>query len=216
VGSSVITRIEKTADGRYRIHADGQFLLSVHEDVLVKHRLHKGMEIDPEIIRELLSAEEYQRVKQAALRFLSHRPRTVHEVRKALLAKGYDAGLCDQVVEEMKELGYLDDRRFAESWVEERQTGKGLGIKRIRRELVQKGVASSLVDEALGHITDDQQRQLAMDVAERRYLRLRGETWMNIERKLGGFLLRRGFDMEHVISVLRELRLRYEDEEGKR
>ncbi|WP_124727505.1 RecX family transcriptional regulator [Staphylospora marina] len=211
-----ITHIRKASDGRYLIFVDGENLLSVHEDVLVKFRLYKDMEIEPDLLREMAEEEEIQRVKQAALRYLSHRPRTEAELRNRLLSKGFEAGVCDRVVEEMKELGYINDHWFVRAWIRERQDGKKLGAKRLRQELIRKGIAPSLVDEALMEIPDDRQRQMAMELAERRCLRLVGEPWRNIERKVGAYLLRRGFGMEDVMSVLKELRLRHEQEEGKR
>ena len=88
-----ITRIEKPYlnKPRYHIYVDGEFLLSVHEDILVKYRLHKGMELDESEIEKWLEAEEYNKVKQRALHYLSYKPRTTHEVKMYLGRKGLNA-----------------------------------------------------------------------------------------------------------------------------
>lgn len=210
---SQITRIEKCSKQtkRYRIFVDGAEMGSVHEDVLVKFQLHKGMRLEQAQLEELLQAEEYNKVKQAVLRYLSYKPRTVYEVKQFLKQKEYDLTLGEQAIGEMKQQGFLDDRQYAKNWVAERNR-KGYGTLRLRQELARKGVASSYIDEALIEMDEEEQRQLAMKVAERRYLRICGEPWPTIERRLGHYLLRQGYPMSLVYTVLRAFHERYEQE----
>lgn len=214
VKERIITRIEKPSPRtkRYNIYVDGEFLLSVHEDVLVKYRLQKGMEIAEQEIHALLEAEEYNKAKQAAFRYLSYRPRTVHELKTALARKGYDNETAERVIKELKALGFLNDLEYAKAWVDERKRHKGHGKKRLQQELLKKGIASSIVDEVLIDMDEDEQRQLAISIAERRYSRIKSEPWPKIERRLGNYLVRQGYSMSIVYEVLHLFRTRYEEE----
>jgi regulatory protein len=215
--SSRITRIVKAqGEQRYRIELDGEEWFSVHEDVLVQFALRKGMEVSAEQIRAWIAAEEFGKAKRAALRFLTHRPRTSKEVVEYLLQKGFERETAEAVLEEMVRFGYVDDRRFAKAWTEVRRSGKGYGSGRIRRELLAKGISPKWINEALEQVEEDEERRLAMEVAERRYFRMKGEPWQNVERKLGSFLLRRGFSMDVVLDVLREIREGHGKEGGER
>lgn len=209
-----ITQIKKPSPRtkRYNIYVDGEFLLSVHEDVLVKYRLQKGMEIDEKEIHALLEAEEYNKAKQAAFRYLSYRPRTVQELKAALTRKGYDNGKTECVIKELEAFGFLNDLEYAKAWVDERKRHKGHGKKRLRQELLKKGIASSIVDEVLIDMNEDEQRQLAISIAERRYSRIKSEPWLKIERRLGNYLVRQGYSMSIVYEVLHLFRTRYEEE----
>jgi regulatory protein len=217
MNGGIITRIERKSarSKRYQIYFNDEPLLSVHEDVLVKQGLYKGMEVDAAKIKELLLAEEYNQVRIAALHYLSYRPRTIQELRQYLTKKDFSAGYIHQVVEEMKEQGYLNDQQYAKAWVEERRNRKNYGVLRIKNELRQKGIASQWIDEAISHVEDDEERQLAMEVAKRRYLRLCHEPWPKIERKIGQFLVYRGFSMEIVYAILQELKWQHQREGEK-
>jgi regulatory protein len=216
VSSSRITRIVKVqGEQRYRIELDGEEWFSVHEDVLVQFALRKGMEVNAEQIRAWITAEEIGKAKRAALRFLTHRPRTAKEVFEHLLQKGFERETAEAVLEEMVRFGYVDDRRFAKAWTEARRGGKGYGTGRIRRELLAKGISPEWINEALEQVEEDEERRLAMEVAERRYFRMKGESWQNVERKLGSFLLRRGFSMDVVLDVLRKFREGHGKEGGE-
>ncbi|MGA8942938.1 MAG: RecX family transcriptional regulator [Thermoactinomyces sp.] len=209
-----ITRIEKPSPRtrRYNIYVDGEILLSVHEDVLVKYRLRKGMQIDEKEVQALLEAEEYNKAKQAAYRYLSYKPRTTQELKMVLTRKGYDSERTDRVINELKASGFLNDLEYAKAWVDERQRYKGYGKKRLRQELLKKGIASSIVDEVLTDMDEEEQRRLAISIAERRYSRIKSEPWTKIERRLGNYLVRQGYSMSIVYDVLYLFRTRHEEE----
>jgi regulatory protein len=86
---------------------------------------------------------------EAAAAFLAVRPRSVAEVRRRLRHLGYPAGLGDEVVDRLVELGYLDDIAFARAWVESRDRARPRGILALRQELQRKGVSREVADEIL-------------------------------------------------------------------
>jgi regulatory protein len=218
VETNCITQIKKAAydSNRYSIYVDGEYLFSVHEDVFVKYRLYPGMSIDKVQIEELVSAEEYQQVRLAVLRYLSYRPRTEFEVLQYIAGKEFREADGRKVISEMREFGYLNDRLYAQAWVEERRKRKGFGACRLRRELQQKGIPSSWIEESLTHADEEAERLQAMEVAERRYVRIcraGPHSWWKVERKLGEYLLRQGFSLDIVYAVLPAFRARYLAEE---
>jgi regulatory protein len=94
-------------------------------------------------------------VLDAAARFLEARPRSEDEVRRKLLRLGYPAPLVDEAVGRLLSVGYLDDDAFARSWVASRDRARPRGEHALRRELGQKGVDRSLIDEVLGERRDE-------------------------------------------------------------
>ncbi|WP_131926611.1 RecX family transcriptional regulator [Hazenella coriacea] len=212
--TQLITRIEKksTYSRRYQIYVNDELQFSVHEDVLVKHRLYKGMPIDPQQIQEILSSEEYGKVRQATLRYLSYKPRTIWEVKQYLAGKDFATEYTEQVIQDFQDQGYLDDRQYARSWVEERRAHKGHGQIRLRQEMLKKGIAEKWIDEALSYTDNDEERQQAMKIAERRYLRIYQDSWPKVERRLGQYLLRQGYSAEIVYPILTIFRSRHEQE----
>lgn len=201
-----ITKIVKVGTAkRYELFLNGEPSLTVHEEVLIKYGLYKGMEIEQEKWQELLAAEEKSKVRQAAFRYLSYRPRTRKEMELFLMGKEFLPIYIESVLAELEAKGYLDDASYAKAWVQERKR-KNLGNFRIMRELKQKGVSEEYISQALSETDQEEERQLAMQIAERRYLRIQHEPWQKIERKLGNFLLRRGFSWEIIEMTLRTFR----------
>lgn len=200
---------ESAHSKRYLLEIEGGRSVSIHEDVLVTYGLYKGMTVDEEQIAAWCEADERNKVRQAAYRYLSYRPRTAWELKKHLQRQQWRAAVIDYIMVELQEAGYLDDRTFAAEWVRQRGVQKGLGPKRLRQELINKGVAESFIEEALHQWDEEEERQRAMEIAKRRYLRIRQEPWPKIERRLGSYLARRGYSVTVIYDVLSQLREQY-------
>ena len=114
-----------------------------------------------------------------AVRALGGRAHSTGELREKLRRRAERAEDVDQVLAKLKEIGYLDDRRFAESYAASRLENQGLGKMRVLRDLRQRRVAPQLaqqVTEKTYQETDE--AELIEDFLKRKY---RG-------KKLGEFL----------------------------
>ncbi|MEA2025327.1 MAG: regulatory protein RecX [Chloroflexota bacterium] len=88
-------------------------------------------------------------VMEAAAAFLAVRSRSVDETRRRLGHLGYPPALCDEVVDRLVAMRYLDDAAFARAWVESRDRARPRGAVALRRELQLKGVPDDTIAEVL-------------------------------------------------------------------
>lgn len=86
-----------------------------------------------------MSNPYYEKLVNAALRFVSFRPRSEKELREFLQKKPNHEDV-EKVMERMRELGYVDDKKFAQWWVEQRSAFRPKGKRVILYELRKKGV----------------------------------------------------------------------------
>jgi regulatory protein len=154
---------------------------------------------------------------EAAVAFLSVRSRSVAETRRRLRHLGYRATLCDQVVDRLVELGYLDDLEFARAWIESRDRARPRGAVALRRELQLKGIADDTINEVLAQreqavlersepahdVSLDADREAAHKLLARRSASLRREPDPRRRRqKAYALLARNGFapDVCHEVA----------------
>ncbi|MCS1351231.1 regulatory protein RecX [Mechercharimyces sp. CAU 1602] len=204
----VITRIEKQRGRtqRYHLYRDDVYWGTIHEEVLVKKGLRKGLSLGAEEWGQIGEAEERSQVRQSALRHLSYKPRTAHEVRRFLLQKEYEEHHVEEIISECIDHGYIDDDRFATAWVAERMQSKGLGKRVLRQELERKGISIEVINQAVAQIEEEDEWDMALMMAEKRYPRLAHLPWPTVERRLSGYLLRRGYSASHVFQIMQQLR----------
>jgi regulatory protein len=133
--------------------------------------------------------EPFQRARAVALRFLSYRPRSEAEVRSRL-RRSFPPPTADQVIDDLKERGLLDDATFARLWKDSRETLRPRSAWAIKRELVSKGVDDGLAAETVQDVDDEESAYRAALSPARR---LRAADFATFHRRLWGYLRRRGF-----------------------
>lgn len=83
---------------------------------------------------------------------------------------------------------YLDDRIFAKYYVENRFTKKGISKKRLKMELIKKGVSNTIIEEILSDSSRTDEEEIKKIIAKKR------NKYDDI--KLIQYLVRQGFDFE--------------------
>ena len=202
---------------RVNIYIDDKFFCSLDIAQVVDLHVKIGRELNNEELEELKRASDFSKFYNRALEFTLMRPHSSKEVRdylkrktldrkvrvknqktgeyKTVLKQGYDQSLVEPVYKRLEERGYIDDRRFAETWVENRNITKGSSLKKLRLELAQKGISQSIIEEVLAETDRD-------DVAELRKIIARKAKKYPDEQKLIQYLMRQGFNYSDILDEL--------------
>lgn len=147
-------------------------------------------------------------VKAKATRLLNHRDRSVHEMRTRLLDAEFEPELVDKVVARCVDNGMLDDTRFAQEWVRQRQENQKKSPVVLRRELRNKGVAPAIIDEALEVITWDTQAEIIDQLVTKKAGTVKTVPAGRAEydkalRRIVGVAARRGFPQGPSLTAAR-------------
>jgi len=197
-----ITRLEVQPHDQERVNVylDGEFAFGL--PVIEAARLRKGQVLSPEEIISLQQIDDVTRAFDRAVPLLARRPYSSAEIRRYLEKKGTGATIIDEALAKMERLGYLDDRAFAEFWVESRDRFRPRGVRALRYELQQKGITSETIEEVLAvYDTHD----AAYRAAQEQIRRMRVTSRQEFRNKLGAFLVRRGFGYDIVREVIEEI-----------
>ncbi len=178
---------------------DGETLI-VHAEALKLAGIREGHVLDNKARKRLDLERVRQTAHKAALRLLSHRPRSERELAQRLRQRKLPSDVVADEIERLRGAGLLDDEAFARAWVDERQASAPRGQGLLRYELLGHGVRSELADEAVASVDD---RTAALTIARKRAPRLQGLEFRQFSQRLGGFLERRGFAYEDVAEAVR-------------
>lgn len=200
--------LQKRNKERVNVYLDGEFAFSLTVDDAA--RLHKGDVLSDAQIATLRTEDDVKRAVERALRFLSYRPRSVHEVRRNLIGKDVPEPAITAALERLTAMGYLDDAAFTAFWVRERNSFKPISPKALRQELRQKGVPDAIIAEALTTLDAD---DVAVRAAQSQLRRWRGSTRRDFREKLLSFLQRRGFGYGDAKDALRRIEEELETDE---
>ena len=105
-----------------------------------------------------------------ALRILAARAYSSGEIREKLRRRAEKAGDVDGVIILLKDRGYIDDRRFAESFASARLTNDKFGSSRVARDLRTRRVAPGLAETTVRKVYQDvDEQKLIEDFIRRKY-----------------------------------------------
>lgn len=181
------------------VYLDGEFAFGLSQ--MTAANLSIGQVLKPDEVEALKAADEVERAKASAYRYLSYRPRSIAELKRQLVNKGYKETTVDQVIDRLSELELIDDMAFARYWVEQRETFKPRGRRALRYELYQKGIDRQIVDMVVAEVDET--------VSAKKAARKKAKLWRELPEeqfyeKLGNYLKRRGFSYEIARSVTQE------------
>lgn len=204
-----ITRLvaQKKNPMRVSVYLDGAYAFGVHQDVMIRHTLRIGMDLDVPMQEAILADDALARAKSLAMNYLGSKARSAHEVRQRLERKGFGAETCEHVLGRLEELGYLDDADYARRYAESRFRSKGYGPRRIQQELRRRGITGAIAEAAIAELLGEvDPLAAAREQAAKRWDRLASETdGRKRRKKLGDFLVRRGFGFDVIRQVTDEL-----------
>lgn len=147
-------------------------------------------------------------ILDAAGELLSAKAYTASALTKKLLDKGYSSDETNACIERLKELGYLDDEAYAQSYVK-MAAEKGHGKRRIAFDLMKKGADSKTAKAALEELAEDEdvlsERERAMEQAHKM---LKPGTVLDEKmlNRIGRKLASLGYEAGVVYDVLGKLR----------
>ncbi|WP_127531704.1 RecX family transcriptional regulator [Paenibacillus kobensis] len=194
-----ITSVESDSKNRrrYHIYVNGgvEPALSVHEDLLIRYRLFKGVELSPEALAEIIRDDNRYRAYALAVYYLGLSPRTGKEIQRYLSRKELEEESIAYAVDRLKQERLIDDADYAERFAKSRLRAGGKGRLLIKQELKQRGVDRGTADAAAADLDQETEQAAADRIAEKRWRSMSGESFDKY-RKIAQFLLRRGFPGE--------------------
>ena len=194
--------------GRVELELDGETWGSLPDSIVQARSLQEGQSLDGTELEALGTEVALAEALSAALSCLAYRPRSRTELQRHLRRKGHAEGPAQTAIGRCEELGYIDDRAFALSFVRDRIRFRPSGRRRLMSELRARGVGAADADAALEEAFREfavSELDLLRQSAVRRARALRSVERSAARRRLFGYLLRRGFAGADVRLVVDEL-----------
>jgi regulatory protein len=135
---------------------------------------------------------------------LARRPYSVAEMRQALERKYPQNAKVPSAIARLRELGYLDDRKFAEQTAYSLAQNRALGPHRVRRELKARKVDYKHVEPAVKQAYQDTPaRELLEQALDKKLPTVRLPLTPTRFHSLCQSLMRRGFSAGDIIRAVR-------------
>ena len=215
-GTFTITNIKQAVKNQNRanIFVNGKYRFSLDIFQLTDLGVKVGEIFDEAEILHLEQQSEFGKLYALALNYCLMRPHSECEISDYLMKKTLSKKLrnkktgefyeksgvsklsVEQVLARLKEKKYIDDEKFARFWVENRNQRKGSSLKKLRAELLQKGVSGVIIEQVFAETSRNDAEEI------RKIIEKKAKRYPD-QQKLVAYLARQGFSFDEINRALK-------------
>ena len=163
---------------------------SVLDKIIRKYHLENVFELEEEL-------EEFDKLKTKVLKYIMYKKRTEQEIKRKFLNLD-NQDMLDAVIENLKEIGYINDESYIERAVVEFMNLNNLSLKELKYKLQSKGVDAGALEDYLYKHEDELQEY---ETNSAKNIILKKQNSME-EQQLIQYLLKKGYKMESVKEAI--------------
>ena len=206
-----ITKIEKKKR-LYLLELDVSEKLYITEDTIVRFMLSKGMEITEQELSKIQDYAQFSYGKNLALYHLSFKQRTAKEVKDYLTQHDIQPEIISQVLDNLKKDNWINDRKYANSFIQSNLLTGDKGSFVLKQKLSQKGISSTIIEEELNQFDFT---ELTDKVAEKLLKKYQGKLPSKaLQDKILQSLINKGFSYSQAKTAYQHLEIE-EDQENQ-
>lgn len=199
----IVTRIEEMSRSRRKIYLDEGFAFVLYKGELCLYGVREGEELKEDAYRQIMEELLPKRAALRCMNLLTDRPYTENQLREKLSAGMYPENCVDAALDYVKSYHYVDDRKFAEDYIENQREKKSR--RAMEMELLRKGVKKELIEEAfaaseeLGNGPDEE--FLGRKWMKKKHFEAESADFKETQR-MAAFLYRKGISSETIRKLL--------------
>ncbi len=203
---SLITGLEVQKNNKHRLNifVDGEYKFSLNEEIVLKHKLKPGIEIDTEFIKNLSWQDDLKESFNKALNYLSYMSRTKEEVRNYLIKVGYDNDIIELTLEKLFNYEFLNDEKYSDNFISINKTKK-FSKRELQYKLQKKGIDKELIEEAISNNYSDEEEIIsAKKLIEKYHKKYKDFEFEKMQYKIKGSLYSKGYSVDTINKAVEE------------
>jgi len=148
----------------------------------------------------MYTIEEYDKEKTKVLKYVIYKKRTEREIRtkfKSLI----DENMLEDIIEELKENGYISDENYIQRAVNEYMALKNLSIKEIKYKLMSKGVQNTLIED---YIIKNEEELVEYEQKSADNITIKKSVNMD-ELEIKQYLMKKGYTEDSIKNAIEKI-----------
>lgn len=143
--------------------------------------------------------EEFDKLKTKVLKYIMYKKRTEQEIRRKF-ANIDNQEMLEDVIENLKEIGYISDKNYIERAIAEFMNLNNLSIKELKYKLMSKGINSNVMDNYFDNHLEELE---GYEIKSAKNIILKKQFSME-EQQLIQYLLKKGYRMDSIKQAIEE------------
>lgn len=203
-----ILKYEKKKNGMYQVFFDNDNNIDISEEIILKYNLLLKKDIDNSLIDKMLDENKIYIAYNLAIKYISIKMRSRKEIREYLSKKNIDYDSINEVIKILEKEKYLDDDSYAKAFVNDKMLLSNDGPNKIRSKLIELGINSNSINNALELFDYDLQKEKVTKMAKKLVEVNRNKSAALLKNKIITYLVNLGYDKSVINSVLSTIEIK--------
>ena len=195
--------VKRKSDCYEIVLEDGNKIL-LHEDLILKYELLLKKEIDLDQINKLLSEQNNYLAYDKAIKYISKRMRSFFEVRNYLEKLEIEEHIIDEIIQKLKNQGYLNDKDYSVCYVKDRINLSNDGPYKIINYLRQNKISEDIINSSIVVFDKEIQHEKISKLISKQIKSNVSKSSYILKQKIVNNLINLGYDKSDIISLLNE------------
>lgn len=206
---------QKNSPNRINVMVDSKYKFSLDVFQIAELGIKVGGDYDEKQLQEFEVESQFGKIYARALEYCLMRPHSSKEVRDYLFRKtisrkvkskkngeikiveGASKTVTDRVFDRLLDKGYINDEKFARFWIDNRNQRKGMSMRKLKAELLAKGIANSVIGSLIESSNRNDDDELRKIIVKKRHR-------YDDPAKFIQYLVRQGFSYDDIKTALDE------------
>ena len=197
-----IIKYKKGSNGKYKVFLDNDNELLLYEDVILKYDLLLKKEIDSNLLLDIDKYNQECDVYYVGLNSIKNRFKSIYDLRMTLLKKEYPEELVDKAISKLIKQGYLNDRSFTKSFINNKMITTNSGPYKIEKELLEKKIDSDIIREEIIIFDRDEQISRIKKIIEKGIKTNHTRGGIVLKQKIYNDLKLLGYDISLINEII--------------
>lgn len=149
---------------------------------------------------------------QYAMRLCSVREMCKSDIIKKIKVKGVGNADAEKIIDELVKNRFIDEYRYVRAFVNDKVKFSRWGVQRIKMHLQQKGISASIINELCQGIESEKLLENGRKLALAKLKSVQKDKPLSQQRKIYNLLLYRGYDVNMIWRIIKELKIQAEEE----
>ena len=177
------------------------------EDIIIKHKILTKEEITQKELDKYLKDNVIYEAYYKALEYIKIKLRTEKEIETYLKKYGFSNEVIEKVTDKLNKDGYLNQKVYAEAYINDQINLKTVGPLKIKQELEKLGIEESIINQKLENYSKEQQLEKIQKLVEKEINLNTNKSSYMLKNKILVNLLNKGFYKDDILEVLDNIKV---------
>lgn len=199
-----IIKFKKMSGSKYKVFFSNGLSIIIHEDIILKYNILVNKHISNEQLELMQTDNNNYIIYDLALKYINIKLRCEREIKEYLKKKNIEDNLIDNVIDKLKNDGYLNSKVYIKSYIYDKFNINNIGPLKIKKDLINLGFNEEDIDKEIDKIDRDHLLTKLNRMIDKKISLTKNYSGYILRKKIIDYFINKGFELSDIEFILKE------------